>query len=159
MATIIIQALKHGGVKDPLEGIMLSSGLKLFQNNGDPASVGRIYRTSAVPPEISDKQLGEWYLAGEEGLRPLPYGQAVPESYRHMSDGGSCWPTWTIYNSPEDFPGKVVARLFIQGGGTPLVILGETLEEVRQALPQSLRHRPNNFPDERFTPSMVESWL
>lgn len=68
---------------------------------------------------------------------------------------------WTIYDSPSDMPGKFVARKFLIEGGpeptrTASVIIGDTADEVRGALPCGLTCLPRDPQDE---PHIVESWL
>jgi hypothetical protein len=69
---------------------------------------------------------------------------------------------WTIYDSPRDYPGLFVARLFLicigelEPVGTGKVFLAETLEGVRNQLPPGLYRMPRDPSDE---PAIVESWL
>src|SRR5262249_52498499 len=93
--------------------------------------VGDTYRTKAVPRSVTNAQLGQWYL-NSPNLRG--------DSTHHNSNGNSVWPTWVIHQNPRDVNAKFVARLFVRSGmPTPLVVTGDTLEEVRNALPGGLK--------------------
>jgi len=77
----------------------------------------------------------------------------VPE--RHLE-------TWTIYESPADFPGRFVLRRWtIRSDGQLLpdpvatAIVG-TLEEARRAVPRGLYCQPRNPGDD---PVIVEVWF
>lgn len=67
---------------------------------------------------------------------------------------------WTIYNSPEDYPGLFVARkwLMIDGVETPTNegFASESLEVVRAHIPPGLILTPRSEQDD---PVIVESWL
>ena len=68
--------------------------------------------------------------------------------------------TWTIFDNPEDFPGFFVARRFSVKGGkvisTQDALYGQTLQEVRDKLPQGLYCMGRHPTD---TPSTVETWI
>lgn len=64
--------------------------------------------------------------------------------------------TIAIYNSPDDFPGKYVARLFNGIEPTDKMVLGETLEEVRGKMPRGYMRIPRHETD---VISLVESWI
>ena len=69
---------------------------------------------------------------------------------------------WTIYDSPTDYPGLFVARLFLICKGelepvcTSKLFLSETLDGVRRQLPPGLYRMPRSPSDE---PAIVEIWL
>ncbi|MBE3122059.1 MAG: hypothetical protein IMZ58_07640 [Thermoplasmata archaeon] len=65
---------------------------------------------------------------------------------------------WTIYNSPADYPGKFVARKWILDMPTKTVIVGDSLDEVRNKLPNkpNLVRFDRSFQDD---PIIVETWL
>lgn len=68
---------------------------------------------------------------------------------------------WTIFCSPRDYPGKYVLRRFDIGPGQvkPALVpsaVGDTLEEVRKALPIWLVCFPRG---EQDVPTIVESWM
>jgi hypothetical protein len=44
-------------------------------------------------------------------------------------------PVIVIYQSPSDFPGKYVARLWDLNKPTKLAVVRDTLDEIRQAIP------------------------
>jgi hypothetical protein len=69
---------------------------------------------------------------------------------------------WTVFNSPTDFPGRVVARRFavVRGKLEPVatadVIVGSSIAEVRACLPPGLYCQPRQPGDE---PHIVETWF
>jgi len=69
---------------------------------------------------------------------------------------------WTIYESPPDYPGKFVARLFIVRQGDPEpratgdMAIAQSLESVRTMLPWGLALVPRSEGDD---PAIVETWL
>lgn len=68
-------------------------------------------------------------------------------------------PMWTVYNSPTDQPGKFVGRMFLMlpdAVATELCITGDSLDELRQALPKGLMCLTRCKEDE---PQIVEVWL
>lgn len=69
---------------------------------------------------------------------------------------------WTIYDSPDDFPGQVVARQFMIERGNPDPVVGK----VRRF--ESVAHAAKYFADLGFErlprhvkdePAIVESWI
>ncbi len=68
-------------------------------------------------------------------------------------------PMWTVYSKPTDHPKKVVARMFLTlpaTAPTNLALIGDSLSEVREALPPGLHRLERNPCDE---PQIVETWL
>lgn len=64
---------------------------------------------------------------------------------------------WTVYNDPLDYPGKVVARLWINDTPTEKVIVADTLPVVRKRLANKGFYRlPRAAEDD---PKIVETWL
>lgn len=63
---------------------------------------------------------------------------------------------WTIYARPTDYPQSFVARRFQLDKPTNEVIVRDTLEEVRAALPPGL-HRMERHPSD--DPVIVEVWF
>lgn len=68
---------------------------------------------------------------------------------------------WVIYFNPRDHPGKFVLRGqdAVQGGGVQPhleAFVGDSLEEVRQALPPGLVWMPRHSSDD---PVIVETWI
>lgn len=67
---------------------------------------------------------------------------------------------WTVYNSPEDYPGLFVVRkwLVMDGVVTPTTEggAGPSLEDVRALIPPGLVRCPRQELDD---PVIVESWL
>lgn len=69
-------------------------------------------------------------------------------------------PIWTVYRHPLDYPKGFVARLFVTSAGksgpTGNAIFGDTLDEVRHALPPGLWRMRRMEGDD---PKIVETWL
>lgn len=63
---------------------------------------------------------------------------------------------WTIYRKPRDYPTKWVARLFLNTHATETVLVGDTLEQVRAALPAGLVRIPRFEEDDSV---IMEVWL
>lgn len=67
---------------------------------------------------------------------------------------------WVVYESPADYPGKFVARMFIPRGGearpTNAVVVGDTLDSVRAYVPGHL-HCIGRMPGDAG--SVVECWI
>lgn len=72
----------------------------------------------------------------------------------------NCLAIWTVYNSPEDYPGLFVVRkwLVTEGVETPTaeVFFADTLGAVRTLIPPGLVLVPRAELDD---PVIVESWL
>jgi len=63
---------------------------------------------------------------------------------------------WVIYQSPRDYPGRFVARRWILDKPTGEVIVRDTLDQVRRALPVGL-HRMDRFNGDDA--AIVETWF
>ena len=63
---------------------------------------------------------------------------------------------WTIYKHPEDYPDKFVARKFILDKPTEDILIGNSLQEVRNMLPKGFTRFERNPND---VLSIVETWL
>jgi len=79
--------------------------------------------------------------------------------YQHRT--GDNLPMITIYNSPSDYVGKYVARIFIVERGARLnslsfALVADSLEQIRAELPEGLHCTPSSPEDE---PHIVETWL
>ena len=72
--------------------------------------------------------------------------------------------TWTIFETPRDFPGKFVVRSFATNAAPPYdpipaphpAAVVDTLEEARAALPPGLAMIPRSPEDDAV---IVETWL
>ena len=69
-------------------------------------------------------------------------------------------PNFTVFFNPQDFPGKYVVRLFDGNLPTRLLVVKNTLEEARAAIPQApplgfvrMERSPND------DPVIVEVWM
>lgn len=121
----------------------------------DISALAARYRTRAVPETVTDEILGGWY-SNLDALAPVTSGVRWPDSTCHSINGSSCWPTWVIHHNPSDLPDtQFVARLLVFGNPTPITIMGDTLEAVRDLLPPGLRRYGRSTGDRD---TIVESW-
>jgi hypothetical protein len=76
----------------------------------------------------------------------------------HAQVPSDAMPAWTIYESPKDQPGLVVARLWLLRPlqSTETLLRGNTVAEVRDLLPPGLARLPREPGDD---PCIVETWL
>ena len=65
-------------------------------------------------------------------------------------------PIITVYKHPADRPTKYVARLFDLQESTPFIAVGDTLEEVRRAIP---RRFICFAPDRHDPPYIIETYV
>lgn len=63
---------------------------------------------------------------------------------------------WVVYDSPEDLPGRFVARKWLDLNPTDHVRQAKTLEWLRQQLPIGLSRLERQEQDD---PKIVEVWL
>ena len=69
---------------------------------------------------------------------------------------GARLPIICIYQNPDDYPGKYVARVWDADEPTSLIAIAETLEAVRETIPPNM-HRLHRRPDD--DPIIVEVWI
>ena len=67
------------------------------------------------------------------------------------------FPIITIFNSPTDYPGKYVARVFDVGRPTNLAAVADTYEELLEAIPTGQMLRMERAPND--DPVIVETWV
>ena len=65
-------------------------------------------------------------------------------------------PIITIFNSPTEYPGKYVARVFDVGRPTNLAAVADTYEELQQAIPAGMVRLERNEKDD---PVILETWI
>ena len=63
---------------------------------------------------------------------------------------------WVIYDHPSDFPDCFVARKWLNNTPTATFITGNSLEELRVAIPQGLVCLPRDKHDDV---KIVETWI
>lgn len=66
-------------------------------------------------------------------------------------------PIIAVYDSPVDYPGQYVARLWdIRNKPTQFIIVKDNIEEIRMAIPNHMtRLGPNSMDD----PDIIETWI
>jgi hypothetical protein len=81
----------------------------------------------------------------------------IVNSFKDINVYGICkLPLITVYNSPNDFPGKYVARLWDVNKATEYAMVKDTLQEIRANIPPimaKLLHSPGD------DPVIIETWL
>lgn len=65
-------------------------------------------------------------------------------------------PLIMVYDHPIDYPEKYVARLFNGKQATHIVVLADTLEELREAKPERMARIDRQ---EKDPPKVAETWL
>jgi len=63
---------------------------------------------------------------------------------------------WTVYSSPQDFPGQWVARLFYNDQRTQSVLIANTYEALLEQLPPGLFRLERDPSDQSH---IVETWI
>lgn len=63
---------------------------------------------------------------------------------------------WVIYKHPKEYPDKFVARMWILDKPSSDVVFGNTIREVRIAIPKGLTRF---LPDSEDDPKIAEIWL
>lgn len=69
---------------------------------------------------------------------------------------GSLMPIITVYFNPSDFPDKYVGRLWNMNQSTPYAIVKDSLEEVREQIPENMIRLERSTQDD---PVIVETWI
>lgn len=65
-------------------------------------------------------------------------------------------PMITVYKHPEDYPEQYVARVWDVNKPTYLIALADTLEELREAIPEGMYNLGRQQQDD---PCIVEVWI
>lgn len=68
----------------------------------------------------------------------------------------SKYPVITIYKNPKDYPNNFVARLFDFSKPTKMIVLKDSLEEIREAIPGTMVWFPRLREDDE---KIVECWM
>lgn len=63
---------------------------------------------------------------------------------------------WTVYDSPNDLPGRFVARKWLLDQPTSELLQDKTLDELRVKLPPGLTRLERSPQDD---PKIVETWI
>jgi hypothetical protein len=69
---------------------------------------------------------------------------------------GMFLPSFTLYDHPKDFPDKIVMRIFDLDRPTNVVMLFDSIEEARAAMPRWLSVMPRAHSDD---PVIIETYL
>ena len=88
--------------------------------------------------------------SGDRVLSQINYARLISNSNIHSM------PISAVYDHPEDYPDKFVARVYDMDKPTNLIVLGDTLDEVREAIPQSMAKIDRQQGDD---PCIVETWI
>lgn len=65
-------------------------------------------------------------------------------------------PLITVYNSPQDFPGQYVARLFDLDKATPYHVVASSYDGIKSSIPSHM-HRLERNPSDKA--AIVEVWV
>lgn len=65
-------------------------------------------------------------------------------------------PIIAVYNSPSDYPGKYVARVWDINKPTKVIVIRDSLEEIRKTIPSYMKRLGACNMDD---PVIVETWL
>lgn len=76
--------------------------------------------------------------------------------YRKIEKAARIMPMITIYEHPDDYPDKYVARVWDANEPTHLITLADTLDEIRKTIPQNMVLIQKCRTDE---PCIVELWI
>jgi hypothetical protein len=63
---------------------------------------------------------------------------------------------WTVYENPRDYPGKFVARLFLNDEPTQIHHVAATLWQLLEMIPENLVRIPRDPQDD---PCILEVWI
>ncbi|MCD8308915.1 MAG: hypothetical protein LUD19_03590 [Clostridia bacterium] len=76
--------------------------------------------------------------------------------YLKIEKAARIMPMITIYEHPDDYPDKYVARVWDANEPTRLVALADTLDEIRKAIPPNMVPIQKGHADD---PCIVELWI
>jgi hypothetical protein len=131
-----------------------------------PGSVFRVATDLRVPPGAPALSVDQMYRLGnvdgmysycfdkDGGIVHVGAGAEVELVALPPLAGGLY--IWTVYDSPSDYPGQFVARLYARDRGTNLALTAATLDQLRAMLPPGLSCIARSPDDD---PVIVESWL
>lgn len=71
-------------------------------------------------------------------------------------DKTKSFPTFTVFKSPHDFPGKFVVRLFDGTKPTRLITISDTLDDARKTIPTNYLCIARSESD---ATAIVETWI
>lgn len=80
-------------------------------------------------------------------------------SFQEVDIRGLQVPIVCIYNSPEDYPDKVVARLFDLENPLNIVLVRYSIEEIREDIMKSFPHMVRFDRNKNDLKSITESWI
>lgn len=82
----------------------------------------------------------------------------VVENFHGVNWWEQCkvFPVFTVFNSPKDFPGKYVVRIFDGKNPLRLITVSDTLEEARKTIPPMFMRTDRSEKDD---PIIVETWI
>ena len=101
----------------------------------------------------NDRACAEMY--GEGPVAEWLSGTGFSHEDAYVRDGNTI-KVIAIYNKPDDFPIGYIARLFNGIEPTAKTVTGETLESIREKIPEGYTRIPG---DEKDVGSLVESWI
>ena len=81
---------------------------------------------------------------------------AIARDLQHIFVGRGELVLWVVTKNPSDYPGKFVARPGMTGGMSKNVLVCDTLDELREALPWGLHRIERHSADD---PVVLEVWI
>ena len=75
---------------------------------------------------------------------------------KHIRRAAARLPIICIYDSPEDYPGQFVARLWDVDKPTPYITIAPTLEAIRETIPAGMMKIVRSPED---VPCIIETWI
>lgn len=78
------------------------------------------------------------------------------DTFYQVDFSGLRFPLITVFFDPKDVPGKFVARISDLNQPTDTMIIKDSLEEIREAIPPNFNRILRNPEDH---PSIVEVWI
>jgi hypothetical protein len=88
-------------------------------------------------------------------IKQAPKSVEIP-SFRELDYKSYFLPMIVVYRNTSEFPGKVVARLFDLNSPTPYIVLGQSLETIRETIPG---HFTNIGRKKQDDPVIKEVWV
>ena len=81
------------------------------------------------------------------------------KSFKYIDTSNLRWPVIVVYNSPKDYPGKIVARVFELDKPTNAVVFAKSLDKMRKKIMVAYpwMARTTRHPDDEKT--VVEVWI
>lgn len=84
------------------------------------------------------------------------YNTLVVENFENIDVSDLKIPMIVIYEKPKDFPNNYIARLWDTNKPTNIAVVRDTLEELREVIPNHMVKFDRNIDDDKV---IVEVWV